>query len=297
MLGMELRRWNRTEAFSAAFGVGFGGLIWLMRGGILGAWPLVANLVAAGLILWGLPRLRTRSSRVARYFGVGLPLLAFYLYYREAAVALAAPDVAWHDEFLVRLERLLWTTTLPFPGWITAWLAIGYHAYVPLLVVATVGAFGGGDDTGCSRMGRMVGAVCISWAVCDVLFLLYPVMGPRFMFPNLQWDRMGAGVLARFASVYQEQGMLRGGAFPSAHVAGGVAALVPLWRWRRILFWVLVPVTVGLVAGAVYFGYHYVTDVVVGATIGGAVTFLAVLRLDRENSGSSAQVATCAELS
>jgi hypothetical protein len=110
--------------------------------------------------------------------------------------------------------------------------------------------------------------------VCDLAFVLYPVMGPRFVFRDLQWSRMGSGGLARFARAYQEQGMLRGGAFPSAHVAGTVAVMAPLWRWRRTLFWALSPIAAGLMAGAVLFGYHYASDVVVGAGVGAAVTAL-----------------------
>ena len=264
-----------TEWFTAAYGVAFGAVVWLLGRHIADAWPLVVNAVAAGLVLGGLPRLRQHGAAVARYLGVGLPLLVFYLYYREVAVVLTAPDIAWHDTAFVRLEGPLWGAALRMPRWAVLSLAVAYHAYVPLLLAATIGAFGSGDRAGSARMGRMVAAVCLSWAVCDLAFVLYPVMGPRFVFPDLQWSRMGSGWLAQLAKTYEEQGMLRGAAFPSAHVAGAVAAMAPLWRWRRTLFWVLSPVAVGLAAGAVLFGYHYATDVVVGAGLGAAVIPLA----------------------
>jgi membrane-associated phospholipid phosphatase len=263
-----------TEWFTAAYGVAFGALVWMLRRRGEAAWPLGVNLAVAALVLAALPRLRTRASAVARYFGVGLPLLAFYLYYREVAVVLSMPGIEWHDRTFVALERSLWTAAIALPRWAVAWLAGAYHAYVPLLVAATIAALGAGDAAGSARMRRMVAAVCLSWAVCDLVFVLYPVMGPRFVFPDLQWSRMGSGALARFARAYQEQGMLRGGAFPSAHVAGTVAVMAPLWCWRRTLFWALSPIAAGLVAGAVVFGYHYVSDVVVGAGVGTAVTAL-----------------------
>jgi membrane-associated phospholipid phosphatase len=272
-----------VEWFTAAYGVAFGALVWLLRGQGEAAWPLGVNVTVAALVLSGLPWLRTRTAAAARYLGVGLPLLVFYLYYREVAVALGAPDIAWHDAVFVGLEGALHAAAIAVPRWAAACLAVAYHAYVPLLLAATIAVFGSGDAAGSARMRRMVAAVCLSWAACDLVFVLYPVMGRRFVFPHLQWSRMGSGWLARFARAYQEQGMLRDGAFPSAHVAGTVAVMVPLWRWRRALFWVLSPIALGLAAGAVLFGYHYVSDVVIGAGLGAAAAALSA-RLRRESS-------------
>ena len=41
-----------------------------------------------------------------------------------------------------------------------------------------------------------------------------------------------------------------------------------LYESRRVLFWGLLPIAVSLSVGAVYFGYHYVTDVLAGAGVG-----------------------------
>lgn len=200
-----------------------------------------------------------------------MPLLALYLFYRQTAIPLGVPRVRWHDDVLLRVEWAWWTSswTIPIP-WIADWLAIAYHAFVPLLALAAAVAFWPGDSAGERRMARTVGTICVAWAVCDVVFVMFPVEGPRFVIPGLQAARMGDGILARFASFYQENGMIRGGAFPSAHVAGAVVAMAALWR-RRSAFVAALPVAISLGAGAVYYGYHYASDVIVGAAVGGAV--------------------------
>jgi membrane-associated phospholipid phosphatase len=281
-----LRRIDATEWFTATFGPALVLLTYVNgRRPIMGV-PLAVNLAVGVLVLLWLPRLRAHRTAVGRYLGLGLPLLAFYLYYRGLGAALTAPNVVWHDALFLGLERPLWAASPPVAGWLRAWLMLAYHAYVPLLLAAAAAAFGAGDRAGCRRMEQMVAAVCLSWAACFVVFVLFPVMGPRFVYPDLQWDRMGSGALARFASFYQREGMLVGAAFPSAHLAGVVAVVAPLWRWRRIAFWILLPVALSLAGGAVYFGYHYVTDVVGGAALGAAALALIPAVPGRETAGS-----------
>jgi hypothetical protein len=265
---------NLTERYTAAFGLLLGALIWLASPhSISSAWPLMLNIVLAAVVLGAMPWLRSTPPPLVRYLAIGFPLLAFYAFYREMAVPLAAPDVRWHDNFFLRLEGQLWATpgTLRIPL-LASLLAVAYHAYMPLLIVATAAVFRPGDRRGAERMTAMVGAICLGWGVCYLFFIFFPVMGPRFQSPEVQFTRLGEGMLAEFAAFYQDRGMHRGCAFPSAHVAGAVTALAALARWCRPLFWCVLPVGVGLTAGAVYFGYHYVADVLAGAAVGtGAV--------------------------
>jgi len=53
--------------------------------------------------------------------------------------------------------------------------------------------------------------------------------------------------------------------FPSGHTAGGLVVLIGMWRWRRPVFYWILPVQLGLVGATIYLRYHYVVDVLVGA--------------------------------
>jgi len=53
--------------------------------------------------------------------------------------------------------------------------------------------------------------------------------------------------------------------FPSGHTAGGLVVLMGMWKWRRPVFYWVLPVQMGLIGATVYLRYHYVVDVLAGA--------------------------------
>jgi membrane-associated phospholipid phosphatase len=69
----------------------------------------------------------------------------------------------------------------------------------------------------------------------------------------------------------EKHGRVHGGAFPSAHVAGSVVALISAWRFARPVGRWLSPVVLSVCAATVYGRYHYAMDVfggVLAAVIG-----------------------------
>lgn len=263
-----------VDRFTALFGIGFGLLVWL-RAGASGSHVLVpiGNVVLAGLVLTLLPRLRNLSMSWAGFLAVALPLLIFYLYYLEAGIALASPDIHWRDAEIVAFEHgasaAIPIFSAPFLGPL---LALAYVGYVPLLVVGTVVLYRAGSPGPASPAQRTVRAIAVAWAVCFVLYLIYPVLGPRLFIPGFQEARLGDGLIAQLAILHENHTMLRGAAFPSAHLAATTIVMIGLWRWRRPVFLFFSPVAIGIGLGAVYLGYHYLTDVAVGTAIG-AVSF------------------------
>src|SRR5262249_30071594 len=55
--------------------------------------------------------------------------------------------------------------------------------------------------------------------------------------------------------------------FPSGHTMIAVTVLLVAWRRARDAFWYFMPVAVCLIASTVYCRYHYVIDVLAGATL------------------------------
>jgi membrane-associated phospholipid phosphatase len=63
-------------------------------------------------------------------------------------------------------------------------------------------------------------------------------------------------------------GRVHGAAFPSAHVAGSMVAILASWRYRRWLFWPCLPFFISMCVATVYGRYHYVADVLAGLAVG-----------------------------
>lgn len=263
---------NFTEKFTVVFAVGFGALIYLASGRSGHGFGLLAlNAGAAGIALFVLPKIRNARNSVTAFLGVALPLLLFYVFYRETAMLLQAPDTRWLDASVSRFETKLWRVGrgAPLP-WLGELLAFSYMSYVPLLVGATVILRSGSHAHAEANVRR----ICMAWAICYVISLICPVLGPRFLYPDLQASRLGSGIFSHLTQFNQQHNQLRGAAFPSAHAAATTAAFVSLWIWKRSWFWILLPLEAGLVIGAVYLGYHYIADIVAGLATGVLVVLL-----------------------
>ena len=55
--------------------------------------------------------------------------------------------------------------------------------------------------------------------------------------------------------------------FPSLHTAITVIVTTFAYKYRRWLFWFLLPVNIGIVMATVYLRYHYVIDVIAGLAL------------------------------
>ena len=260
------------DYFSLGFGFAFALLVGVASGrAVTGLELVLVNLGVGVTALVVVPRLRAGPALV-RLLGVALPLLVFYLYYLEARLALGGPAVVWRDAVVARAELPWWRamSARPQPAVLGEVLAFGYVAYIPMLLgvmVALPGRPGRGALAPAESMARRI---CLAWALCFVVFVLVPVLGPRFLFPWLQPARFGTGPFSHLARLNQTYGMLDGGSFPSAHVAATAITVWSAWRWRRALLWAVLPVSIALAVSCVYLAYHYVVDVAVGVLFGAA---------------------------
>jgi membrane-associated phospholipid phosphatase len=104
---------------------------------------------------------------------------------------------------------------------------------------------------------------------CYAVFILFPTEGPAHTLATFHdFALPGGGPFHWIVGLIQKNAGVHGNAFPSAHVAGGVVALYFAWRKLPKLGVALTPLVALLCVGAVYDHYHYVSDVVAGATVG-----------------------------
>src|SRR2546430_1162711 len=110
----------------------------------------------------------------------------------------------------------------------------------------------------------------ITFYLCYVVFLFFPVAGPRYAF-DLAHNAATDVWPARATQWLLDRGDSWGAAFPSSHVAAAVVAAVCALRYWRRLGLVLAPFTIGLVLSVVYGQFHYAVDAVAGLIVAGAV--------------------------
>src|SRR5688572_23419079 len=213
---------------------------------------MVTSAGVIGLVLL-MPIVR-RAGAAGRSFGDWYPLIIVVALYSAVGTINAARGQAY-DAIVQSWDQALFGFQ-PSHDWIrraaAPWLAwplhLGYLAYYPIVVLAP-GALG---VTGRREsMQRVLAQIMVAFYVCYVAFLLFPVAGPRYVFPPAD-NAATATAVARGATWLLDAFAAWGTAFPSSHVAATVTAVAAAFRESRALGWVLLPPALLLIAGAVY---------------------------------------------
>lgn len=216
-------------------------------------------LVLIPLLYWELPLLME-----------GLPGPVVY---RDPAVqavegALFGFQPAWE---LAGAVPLLWLSEILHLAYLLYYPII----YVPPLLLYVAANRAAGVSTTAdprSQLQEGLTALALSVASCYLVFIALPVQGPRYLAAP---EGIPLGPFRALALAVLEGGSSRGAAFPSSHVAIAVTQTIVMLRFRPRLGLALAPVTLLLALGAVYGGFHYGVDALVGAAFGGAAAWAA----------------------
>jgi membrane-associated phospholipid phosphatase len=236
----------------------------------------LVHLLLGGLVFLA-PRARAQGG-FGGLLGEFYPLIVVTALYTELGLLNTAAGVshdalvqAWEEALFGGQPSLDWIRAQPWPA--LAWpLHVGYLSYYFILVVAPLGLWITGRRDAARRTLLLEMA---SLYICYSIFLVFPVAGPRYLFP-LARNAATETAIAVFTQKLLNTGSAWGTAFPSSHVAVALVCAVSAWWEWRALGAVLLPLAVLLTLGTVYGQFHYAVDALAGAVVAGAI--LAVAR-------------------
>jgi membrane-associated phospholipid phosphatase len=234
-------------------------------------WLLVAHGLILLLVLLA-PRAREAGS-TGRFLGDWYPMLLLGGLYAEVGVINV--EVGYqYDPVIQRLEQWVfgsqvsvrWIREWPSP--VFSWIMHGcYLAYYAILSASPLGLWVSGRR---EAARRTIFAVMVTFYLCYVIFLFFPVTGPRYTFdpPHNAATEIWP---VRVTEWLLDRGDSWGAAFPSSHVAAAVVAAACALRYQRRLGLLLTPLTLGLILSVVYGQFHYAVDAVAGLLVAFAV--------------------------
>jgi hypothetical protein len=241
-------------------------------------------LAAAHALLVGLVLLAPHAREggpLGRFLGEWYPMLLLAGLYGEIGVLTL--DAGFQNDLAIqRLEAAVfgsqvsyrWIREMPVP-WLSSILHSCYLAYYAILYTPPLALWFSGRR---EAARHTILGVMITFYLCYVVFLFYPVAGPRYAF-DLPHNAATAVGPARLAQWLLDRGDSWGAAFPSSHVAASVVATgFALRYWRPLGFALLFP-TAGLVIAVVYGQFHYGVDALSGLLVAGVM--LAVMQRAR----------------
>jgi membrane-associated phospholipid phosphatase len=219
------------------------------------------------------------------------PLLLLLFLYSEMPVLIqAAGHTETLDTLVIQWEQALfgsqpaqeWARRSPSAA-LSEVLHLAYLAYYPIIYVVPVVLWLSDRKR---DFESAVFALMLTFVACFVAYIIFPVAGPRYLWPSTAPD----GLFRRLATWLLEARSSRGTAFPSSHVAVACAQSVLAVRFFGARGAVIPVVTIGLALGAIYGGFHYAVDVLAGAMLGvsAAIAGLLLMRSFRSQANAIA---------
>jgi membrane-associated phospholipid phosphatase len=244
----------------------------LLRPGRVSSWNswLFVNFLC--LVALGLLVRNQQHSPAWGFLHDWYPLLMFIVCFEEVSHLSFLLRDAWQDQYLLRLEAWLfpmaptvWLGRLGSPA-VTELMELGYFSYFVLFMIVG-GVLYARKDKHAYR--QVMDATVLSYLICYAAFILFPTEGPAYtLAAQHDFQLPGGGPFHWAVTLIQKNAGVHGNAFPSAHVAGGVVALIFAWRHAPKVGLSITPLVILLCLGAVYDRYHYLSDVAAGVVVG-----------------------------
>jgi membrane-associated phospholipid phosphatase len=213
----------------------------------------------------------TFSSRWWHFWRHWYPHLFFLFCFEELAYLMTLFTPQWQDakllafdHWLTGVQPTIWLEQFATPGR-NEFIQLAYLTYfVYLLILGGILYFQKDWKAYWSVMTYSM----VGYSIGYLIAMFFPVESPWFSLAGSWKAPLMGGPFTVTINFIESYGRVRGAAFPSEHVAGSIAVLWGAWRFRRWLFWVMLPCVVLMCFSTIWGRYHYVADIFAGITTG-----------------------------
>ena len=246
-------------------------------------------LLAPGRVRGWRARAAAAAPRGARFLSDWYPLLLVPAFYFDLSILnLAVHEGRYFDAVVQDWDAALFggqpsrALAARWPGLaLSEALHLSYLSYYAIIYVPPILLYAAGRTT---AFRELVLAVMLTFVAHYLFFIFFPVQGPRYLF-DAPAGGIERGPIYRATHWLLDNASSRGTAFPSSHVGVAAAISLTLLRYAPRIGVVTLATTALLALGAVYAGFHYATDVCVGAAFGlAAAAGLAAARPRRDEA-------------
>jgi membrane-associated phospholipid phosphatase len=225
------------------------------------------------------------------------PHLFFLFCFEELAYLMTLFTPRWQDARLIAFDYRLtgvhpsvWLEQFATPFRNDAMQLI-YFTYFAYLLIVGLALYVRKDWRGYwSVMTYSMAGYMIGYFIA----MFFPIESPWFAMAGWWRDSLHGGPFTAMMSFIEHYGRVRGAAFPSAHVTGASAALWGAWKYRRWLFWLLLPLYMSMCFSTVWGRYHYCADVLAGMLTGTIGYLIGTWIMKRRGAITTAGHVTCA---
>ncbi len=239
----------------------------------------IAFFLAAALIVPVMARyLDANTGRWQKFIRLLYPVVLFTFFYTAMGGLIFLLFDQFFDPQLTAFEKSIlgYNPTLYIDKhllnvWTNEFLSACYYSYYLMLPAFFITMFIKRRD---AIIVRTMSAVCITFFVSYLLFILYPVEGPRWFFADIFQNEIEGPFFRQIVNYVIDNAAFHGGCMPSSHVAVAIVILLATFKYYRKAGYILLIPNIGLAIGTFWGRFHYVSDIFVGAAIGIAAWIL-----------------------
>jgi membrane-associated phospholipid phosphatase len=213
---------------------------------------------------------RKLTNRLVVFIRLLYPVVMMAFFYQFSGKLVQAIVPRFFDGQLVGLEKsilgvhpTLWLDH-HLNIVVTELLSAAYFSYYLLIPGLALFLFFGKRD---GEIRRFMTATCVTFFISYLMFIFYPVVGPRFYFAELYQNEITGIIFRPLVNFVIDNAAFKGGAMPSSHCAEALIVMLFAIRNYGRKAYFLILVVIGLSLGTVYGRFHYVSDVIVGIAL------------------------------
>ncbi|MDR1199446.1 MAG: phosphatase PAP2 family protein [Prevotellaceae bacterium] len=187
------------------------------------------------------------------------------------------------DRYFVAADRYLFgcQPSLEFcryypQTWINELMNFGYISYYFIIMLTVFAAWAKGKK----YMEHAAFIIMCSFFIYYITFIILPVVGPQFHFAEPDNLISNEGFFRNTLVELQTIGEKPTGAFPSSHVGICLICMYLIFKYSRIVFYILLPVAFILICSTVYLKAHYLIDVI-GGFVSAPLYFFVSIKLQK----------------
>jgi membrane-associated phospholipid phosphatase len=239
----------------------------------------VGHFLLIGIIVGLMWFLRDAQSKTVVFFRDWYPALLFLPMFEEMNYLVTIIFPYWANQWVINLDLALfgvyptvWLEKIVTP-WLTELMGFFYASYFLLIPIAGFPLYFRNRKR---EFHGFLFNVALAYYIAYIAFLFFPTEGPWVIMTHLQTAPLEGKHFFQLVAYLQGLGGIRGGCFPSAHVAGAFAILCSAYKYERKIFLFLLVFVLGLAVSTVYYRYHHAVDAIAGALLGTLCYFIGV---------------------
>lgn len=236
----------------------------------------IAHIIIAWFLTEFIRMAETHPSPIISFLRTFYPALCLAPMWGELNSLITMIFPYWANNFLVNTDVAIfgvhptvWVGKLYTP-WLTELMNFFYISYFVFIPLGSFTLYFKGKK---EETRDFFFLVFFTYTITFLLFLIFPAEGPWVILRDKHTIEPEGGLIFRLVQFVEGRGSIKGGCFPSSHVAAAMTIALATLKTQKKIGMILLFLGVGVAVSTVYCRYHHAIDSIAGLSLGISLYF------------------------